>query len=256
MLNGYLSEREYKMFVTLHCAVVICSSKVYQHLLPLARHLFIDFIEDHMEIHGESSITMNIHNTSHVVDDVEKFGPLNTISAYEFENSLHGLKLRLKQCNKPLQQAARRISETATSSKSIALKSTKNLPLLNHPHTLSENMLVFRSIEFKPNTVLSSVNDNQRDKWFLTSKNVIVEFYFIEKKQGRNMIHGAALRNVESYFTSPFDSSKYLNIFSSDGEKFEPQLFEVNDIKAKMYCLPHHNPCQNKWVFMPLLHTL
>lgn len=80
LLKGRISEEEYTLFLKLFCAVTICSSHVYAPCLPLARQLFIDFIENHIEIYGESSITINIHNTNHVVDDVEMFGPLNTIA--------------------------------------------------------------------------------------------------------------------------------------------------------------------------------
>lgn len=124
ILQNHLNEQEYELFKTLFCAVTICSTEAYKRYLPVARGLFIEFIENHIDIYGENSITMNIHNTSHVVDDVENLGPLDTISAYAFENSLHHLKLRLKQCDKPLQQIARRLSELESSSKVTYLKPT------------------------------------------------------------------------------------------------------------------------------------
>lgn len=108
VLHGRLSDEQYEMFLTLFGAVTICSSSAYRHFLPLARKLFIKFIEQHIHIFGEASITMNIHNTSHVVDDVEELGPLDTMSGYKFENHLFYLKKKLKQCNRPLQQIARR----------------------------------------------------------------------------------------------------------------------------------------------------
>lgn len=117
VLKERVSQREYELFLKLFCAVSICSSHIYASYIPIARDLFIDFIENHIELFGEGSITMNIHNTSHVVDDVEMFGPLDTISAYKFENHLHHLKLNLKQCNQQLQQIARRIIEKSHSKK-------------------------------------------------------------------------------------------------------------------------------------------
>lgn len=66
------------------------------------------------------------------------------------------------------------------------------------------------------------------------------------------MIRGSSLRNIKNFFEEiPFDSG-FSNIFMSDGEKCEPQLFELNSIKAKMFCLPY----QSEWVFVPLLHTV
>lgn len=250
VLKNHVIQREYEMFLNLFSAVTICSSKAYQRYLPLARKLFVDFIEDHIEIHGESSITMNIHNTSHVVDDVENLGPLDTISAYEFENSLHHLKLRLRQCNKPLQQIARRLSEMAESSVVIAIKPTNSFPKVDHQFVF-ENDLAFKQIEFKQNALISSEKANGKDKWFLTHGNIIVEFHFVVKKQGKYVICGRPLRDTQNFFKNPFDS-KHLNIYSSDGELLDFQYFELSAIKAKMFCVPY----ENNWVYVPLLHTL
>lgn len=250
VLKNHLSQCEYKMFLNLFCAVTICSSKAYQRYLPVARNLFINFIENHIEIHSESSITMNIHNTSHVVDDVENFGPLDTISAYEFENSLHHLKLRLKQCNKPLQQIARRLSELADSSIKTAIKLTNIFPKINHQFNF-ENNLAFKEIEFKQGAMISSKNKDGKDKWFLTHDNIIVEFHFIVKENGNYKIRGSPLKNTQNFFQNPFDS-KHLNIYMSDGELSEFSHFELTAIKAKMFCVPY----ENMWVFLPLLHTL
>lgn len=251
VLKDHLSQQEYEMFLKLHCAVTICSAKAYKNYLPVARNLFIDFIESHIDIHGESSITINIHNLSHVVDDIEIFGPLDTISAYEFENSLHHMKLRLKQCNRPLQQIARRISELNSSSKVVALKPTTVFPKCDHKFTLFEHIFAFKQVQFMQSAMISNKIENGKDKWFLTHDNLIVAFHFIVKKQENYIIRGSPLKNIENFFETPF-YSKHLHIFMSDGELHDSQNFQLNAIKAKMFCMPY----ENKWVFVPLLHTL
>lgn len=253
VLKNHLTQREYEMFLNLYCAVTICSTKAYQPYLPLARDLFIDFIEDHIDIHGEISITMNIHNTSHVVDDVETFGPLDTISAYPFENALHHLKLKLKQCNYPLQQIARRILESVSSLKVAALKPDNFSPKVDHAFTNSEHNLAFKQVKYKPNSIISSHTANGKDKWFLTHDNAIVKFQFVVKRNDKFIICGSTVKNTQNFFQKPFDS-KNLNIFLSDGEvnAAESHYFELTTIKAKMFCLPY----EKQWVFVPLLHSL
>lgn len=245
VLKKHLPEKDYELFKNLFCAYTICSTNAYQRYLPIARHLFIDFIESHIEIYGENSITMNIHNTSHVVDDVENFGPLATISAYAFENELHNLKLRLKKCDKPLQQIARRVSE---SSSKIELKPKRPSIILERPFVILEHEVAYRQVEFKENSVLSSLEKN---KWFLTHANDIVEFHFIIKKNNDYIIRGSPLKTTKSFFEQPFDS-KRLNIFLCDKELQNFKYFKLSDIKAKMFCMPY----ENMWVFVPLLHTL
>lgn len=58
-------------------------------------------------------MTSNFHNLAHLVDEVSKFGVLQSISAYPFENLLGYMK-RLVRCGRnPLSQIARRMSELA-----------------------------------------------------------------------------------------------------------------------------------------------
>lgn len=260
ILKKYLSTAEYKMFLNLFCAVTICSAKAYEQHLHVARKLFVDFIEDHIDVYGEDSITINIHNTSHVVDDVEMFGPLHTISAYEFENSLHHLKLRLKPCNKPLQQIDRRISELDSVAKVTNLTPEHSYPRCKYPFyiqnavagLMNSQIMAYRHVEYKQNATLSSKNANGKDKWFLTHDNIIVAFHFISKEHGSYILHGSALENTENFFSKAPLDSKYLNIFLSNGELQDPSDFQLNSIKAKMFCVPY----ENNYVFLPLLHTL
>lgn len=50
-----------------------------------------------------------MHNLSHLVDEVRKFGVLQSFNAYPFENKLHMIKNLLRQGNNPLAQIARRL---------------------------------------------------------------------------------------------------------------------------------------------------
>lgn len=47
LLKDYLPEKFYLHFLTLFCAVRICSSNTYKRLLPVAKDLFKDFVEDY-----------------------------------------------------------------------------------------------------------------------------------------------------------------------------------------------------------------
>lgn len=250
-LHNRLSENEYELFLMLFCAVTICSASVYMRYLPLARNLFIDFIEHHISIFGEASITMNIHNTSHVVDDVDLLGPLDTISAYKFENHLYWLKMKLKHCHRPLQQVVRRVVESIHSTKVNA--EDPKFPILKNPFTLDEGTVGFSYIEYKSNVFLSSVRQNIKDIWFLTHEHEIVEFHHVLKEAHKDIvIIGSALKTLLNFFEKPCNSS-YLNIHLSDCEKVERKQYKMCSIKAKMFRL-HLNNSQS--VFIPLLHSL
>lgn len=86
--------------------------QAYQDFLPVARILFVQFVNEYKTLYGLEFVTSNIHNLRHVVDEVEKFGSLVTLSAYPFENALHSLKKLVKVGPNALVQVANRILET------------------------------------------------------------------------------------------------------------------------------------------------
>lgn len=248
LFKDFLPSYEYEIFLKLSCAVTICSSKVYKVFYPLARKLFIEYIEGHIDIYGEESVVSNIHNLCHVVDDIEHLGDLSTLGAYPFENALHHMKLVLKQCNKPLEQLVRRIHENGILQKPFCFEHCI-FPKFMCPFNYSEdpNRMAFRKVELKSSSTLS--NDN-KNKWYLSNTNIIAQFEFGFKNDADYFIRGRPLKETKIFFNSPFDS-KYLHIFISNCECSESQDFNVKDIKAKMWAIPYGND----YVFLPLLHT-
>lgn len=253
-LKDNVPKQEYELFLKVFCAVVICSSKMYASYLPLARTLFAEYIEGHITIYGLNSITSNIHNLIHVVDDVERFGDLNSISAYEFENCLHLIKLLLKQCNKPLEQLARRLHENSLTvlenqnNRNTLFPKFKDQFLLGYG---TENCLAYRRIELK-NIML---RDDKKNQWVMLNDNdrTIVRFEYAFQRESNSYFSGYPLNKAlkENFFTRPFNSS-HINIFLYKIEENDSKIFNVNSIMAKLFCLPYHD----KFVFIPLLHSL
>lgn len=248
LLKDFLCAEEYEHFLKLFCATAICLTNKYRLYLPKARELFREFVEESIEIYGQHSINSNMHNLIHIADDVERFGELNSISSYEFENKLRHIKLKIKQCNKPLEQVARRLSEQKCDP--VDLKTVEyKIPELKDKFSLpnSPRSQAFGKVKFKY-FVLSR---NKSDQWFLTKENDIVLFEYAQSIDGKVILHGNRLKLKTDFFRQPF-SSRYLNIYISDCDMNDSQDFESISIKAKLFCLPY----QSKHVFIPLLHTL
>lgn len=249
LFKDFLPEIEYNLFLKLFCAVTICSTKTYAMFYPLARTIFIEYIDGFIDIYGEENVVINVHNLSHIVDDVEHLGDLTTISAYEFENSLYKMKLVLKQCNNPLQQLVRRLHENDLLRKPYTFDND-NFPKVMSQFMCPEtsNRMAFAKIEFKSNAILC--NDN-KNKWFILKDNVIVHFVFAFKIGNDYFVRGHPLKEIRNFFNRPFDS-KYLNVFISNCEFHDSQNYNVKEIKAKMFSIPYGR----EFVFLPLLHTL
>lgn len=216
----------------------------------LARDLFNEYIEEFIDIYGIAYVSSNVHNLTHVVDDVLRFGNLTKISAYPFENSLAGLKLRLRNCNRPLEQISRRISELNLSYRNpVDLSENVIETILKYPFENETNKIVYSQIFFGANLFLSSRNFG--DKWFLTDDNKVIEFHFALQRQQEYLLYGSCLKNLNNFFTQPF-SSKNNYIFSSKNEKSAPSYYKIEKVIAKMICLRN----RGEFIFMPLLHTL
>uniref|UniRef100_A0A1B0EYU1 Uncharacterized protein n=1 Tax=Phlebotomus papatasi TaxID=29031 RepID=A0A1B0EYU1_PHLPP len=111
ILKDIVPESVYEHFLRLFGAVTICSSENYKNLLDIAHQMLCDYVELYKKIYGKDYIISNVHNLVHIVDDVKRFGILQTISSYPFENELYKIKNLLRTGHKPLQQVAKRIIE-------------------------------------------------------------------------------------------------------------------------------------------------
>lgn len=231
VLKDFLPADQYELFLKLVCAVSICSSKTYSPFLPLARTLFIEYINGYIDIYGIESVTSNIHYLSHIVDDVELFGDLSTLSAYNFENALHSIKLLLKQCNRPLEQLARRVGERSLLEFS-SFSNKVHIPQLTQ-QIMNDCMpeIRFNQIEYKANIIL---RNNVKDQWILLDDNNVLCFDFAISRGNEYFICGRKLNETENFFTRPFDS-KHLNIHLSDGQFSSPPLCSDRKDKSKAF---------------------
>ena len=84
VLKNFLNFEAYSNFLTLFCAVTILSCNAYMKYVDIAKQLMEDFIEQYIHIYGIDSVSSNVHNLCHVVNDVKKFGNLSQISSYPF----------------------------------------------------------------------------------------------------------------------------------------------------------------------------
>lgn len=250
LLKDFLPTEEYDLFLILFCAITLCSSRAYSNKLSLARELFNEFIEGHINTYGLDTITSNIHNLNHVVDDVEMFGDLSTISAYEFENCLYEMKLLVRKCDKPLQQLSRRIIERSVTLKLKPFENNMMYPKAIQKSICTDNsdIIAFNKIEYKQNTILANDIKNQ---YVLTREGDIVRFKYAFERNGKHFICGHPQTSKENFFTKPILSSS-INIFIAEKNENDAQIYELEDVKAKFFCLPY----KNQHVYVPLLHTL
>lgn len=253
VLKDYLPKDAYEHFLLAFCAVTICSSNAYTNYLDLSEQLFREYVELYVTINGEDTISSNIHNLIHIVDDVKKFGILSNLNAYAFENILMVIKNLVRSGNIPLPQVAKRLSEK--SSADMVKKPIIIYPQLSNQidfENFSSNVAIksFAKIEISESIMLKN---DEKNKWFLTQDDEIVEYLCAihDSTENKVSLYGKSLRYITDFFDVPICSSK-LNIYTSLGTQNDPQLFQLPDIKAKMFGMEY----KSSLVFVPLQHTL
>lgn len=254
VLKDHLDSEAYENFLQLFCAVRICYCEKYNEMLELARSLFNEFVTNFGLIYGSDHIVSNIHNLIHVYRDVKRFGNLNTLSSYKFENALRHIKLQVQARGAPIDQIARRIVESTSSVKMEPI----NFDVPNWQPYLKWNLELqkisiykaYKYIQISPNVYLSIKKSG--DSFFLTKEKQIVEMKYAFKLNGEYFVCGGAFANKTSFFNDPFDS-KYIDIYMSNGEKRKKNLyFNINRIECKLQRLSY----KDSLVFMPILHSL
>lgn len=174
-LKNHLLQEAYTHFLILFSAVTICSSNMYIHFLDLARTMFNTYIEIFKSLYGVEYISSNVHNLCHLVDEVELYGALQTFSSYPFETFLGKIKRSLRNGNKPLEQAARRIIES-NGTPTIFTESLKKYPILSKPNAgenvsstymSTHKVKYFCKIDFKTFVIITSATQGENN-WILT----------------------------------------------------------------------------------------
>ena len=114
-LRGVVSQQIYRLYLKLCVAMNILHTENDTRrnaMLPLARRLILEFIQESPTLLGEDFAVYNVHCMSHVPDDVQHFQTsLNNINAFPFENYLQALKKMVKGPTNPLAQVCGRLEE-------------------------------------------------------------------------------------------------------------------------------------------------
>lgn len=261
-LKDHMSYETYQHFLTLFCAVTICESRRYSHLLQLASALFDDYIECFREIYGEQYMTSNLHNLVHLVDEVKMFGELQSFIAYAFENKIGNIKRMLRNGRNALPQVAKQTMEmTAHNISTSDIENTPDKIVLTRPNDIQGVPSKFRLAtgnEFYSKIDLGNFSLSTFDmpnKWFLTNDNEIVGLKNIISAGKKCTLFGNVRATKQDFFEMPIKSST-LHIYSScyfgDESNLDGKVFDISDIKCKLVRIEYKNYTD---VFIPLLHT-
>lgn len=251
----FLSKKTYDHFIQLCVSIRILSTdNISNDYITFAKKLLVHFVSTFSEIYGETYMSHNIHITLHIADDVRKYGPLNSYSAFPFESFMQPLKKKIKNSVKPLQQLAHRYAESRllqTYKKVdppnfdcpiITQTKNKNRPLL--PEACEPQYTGWKHKHF-----IIKLNNGNNCFELENGDVVVIENIATSKVKQTLLVIGRRFTKLSDFFTTPC-SSNLLGIQSAS-EFSHLQTWDLNCLKKKMMLLPLNATTS---VVIPLLH--
>ncbi|XP_065683810.1 uncharacterized protein LOC124813452 isoform X1 [Hydra vulgaris] len=229
----------FKHFLLFHVAIsCLVSSKLCQNMCNFAQKLLTIFVQHSQKLYGPEFITYNVHCLVHLPDDVSRFGALDEISAFPFENYLQSVKKLIPKPSLPLEQVIKRVSEKMLIS--VSNKDTKNdYPMCKYEHNNGPicpelfNIIQYKSIKLQ--SYMFSLTKNKNCVFLNTSKVGILQN--IIKKDLDVYIVVKLFCNTDSFYEYPLDS-KLLNTFKVSQVEDKVSIYSINDVVSKCVCLP------------------
>lgn len=231
LLKGFVSEELLQQVLLLHCAVrLLQDPNSYRENANAARHFLQLFVANYSATFGQRNFTYKTHNALHIPDDVVKYGPLYSISAYKAENHLRYLRALLRKQDLHLQQVSNRLSEISFA------ESLRDAPR-------QSNDFQYNNFTLKPNSL--------RDGCSSTVDGVAIVITRLTKDNGERKVFGRRFLRCESFFEYPVSSMDSLGIVLASDLSILEEEFSTNTIGHKYYRLPY----EEKFVLIPIIHT-
>lgn len=262
VLSKVLPDEMYKNFLLLSAAVHIllspslCKPALIQH----AEVLLINFVQHFQGLYGQENVVYNVHSLIHLPQDALRYGPLDNVSAFPFENHLGKIKKMVRKPSQPLQQIVRRISEKEHSN--VRQKSQKKIERLKGqhrngpvPHELLGSCQ-YRELNCEVGCIRNSHGDNcvnVRGQVAIV-KNIVVH-------DGTEYVVYTRFRTCNNFFTYPLPSQE-IGIRRVCDLHWEVEFAPASEIRGKCVLLPlpvaDGNTNRRTGMFMSaaLLHTL
>ena len=253
VLKEHVKTEVYRHFLILSVAMhILLNPALCQLYCDYAQQLLLTFVKQVECIYGRDQLVYNVHGLLHLAHEANKFGSLDNISSFPYENFLHRLKRLIRKPSSPLQQVIRRLSEEKSSPRqtcSCGQKTTKadckkehmNGPLppnTNHCRQYTELRLDSYSISSSPSDSCIKVKDSLGVVRNILLNDKVTVVYEVFK-------------SVDNFFDYPLPSGclGIHRVAKLDGVL---HTCSVSEIKCKFTMLP----CKGGYLVIALTHQV
>ncbi|KAJ8050130.1 hypothetical protein HOLleu_03208 [Holothuria leucospilota] len=233
VLRHCIPSKLYKNFMLFSIGMFIFLSPTCCKTLTQYGHdLLVRFVEQIAVLYGRDMVTYNVHCLVHLSEDVQKFGSLDKVSCFPFENFLGQLKKMVRKPASPIQQVVRRLSEQG---ETLQCASGQILQQPHHNGPLPSNMVVREQFSMA-NLSHFTVKLSEGDNCFQIGNDVaLVRNIFVSNGEPYVLFQKFSI--VEAFYQSPLDST-VLGIFRSKKMSQKLKVAKLNDILWKYVSIP------------------
>lgn len=272
VLKKFLPPKYFQHYLLFYCAIVIFGSQYFcDKLYDIANQMIQSFLSLFKTMYGIHHFTSNLHNLSHLAEEVKRFGVLGNFNTYSFENKLQGIKSMVRSGNRPLKQICKRLLEEdfASSNEYCNLKTSVDATLSGKIDSDCEAFKrygkpykTFKRLQ----TADFRIECSKNDKWVLTTeREIIAAECFVRFDDNKCFFYGSAIIEKEPFFTTPISSDALL-IYVAQNKLKSAKLYPIENISCKLFQLKYfgvynekeieEDLCPFDSVFIPLWHTL
>ncbi len=239
VLKGILTPRAYSNFLVLHYAVRLLSVRAWcVSLNTYADKLLRFFFDEFVTIYSGKFASYNVHNLIHLAADVLVWGPLESFSAFPFENYLFTIKCLLRKCHKPLQQIVKRLRELSRALLILKRRKT-NQVCFSAEHFAGPLLPNISGKQYKTLKMSSwhlSINNRCDSCVYLNDGSIVIIENFVVDQMNGNSIIGRRYAHLRDLYEYPKPSSS-INIYEVECLSLL-QKWPVCEIKCKALRLP------------------
>lgn len=257
IFKHFLDAIYYNHFVTLHVAIRMLSCShfcIIPEYVDYAEQLLIHFGESFGELYGKEYMSHNVHAVTHLAEDVRNFGPLDSFSAFKYENFMQTLKSFVRKPDRPLQQILKRYEESAglddnqlSVTPSFQVKYGHN----NGPLPSGIDLAKWKQYERVLCTGYLLNVKNMADRCIMLEDETVAVISNILHNGLDVKVVGKKFQKKEDLYLLPCPSSK-LGIFKVNNLSKGLEIWALNDGVKKCFKIPHG---PNELAIFPLLHS-
>ncbi|KAK0145122.1 hypothetical protein N1851_015976 [Merluccius polli] len=232
-------------FLLLFVGIFILSdASLTGHYTDFANDILCLFVSHFNELYGAKFLTYNVHNVTHLAQDVKMHGTLDRFSAFQYENHLGKIKRLIRKPGRPISQIIKRLSES---------------PFQGHKCKTTKLSKEHGSGPVPPNFEYATQFKTIQAPAFTLKTDEANSYFYLEGKVKRvkNILH---LNNTvfvaytefeehKPFFDYPLSSS-LLNIYEVCRMSETTKTCKLEDIDRKAFVIP----IGRTFVTIPLLH--